>query len=43
MMKSGVLAWIKAIVLGGPMPGESAETYRLRLEAQRYPAVQPYK
>ena len=41
--ESGVFAWIKAIVLGGPMPGESTESYRLRLEAQAWPASQPYK
>lgn len=40
---SGVMAWIKAIVLGGRLPGESAESYRRRLEMQSLPAGQPYK
>ena len=40
---SGLGAWLKALFLGGPLPGESAESYRLRLEAQAYPASQPYK
>lgn len=40
---SGVIAWVKAIALGGPLPGESAQSYHLRLEAQSYPASQPYK
>ena len=35
--------WLKAIFLGGPLPGESAEKYQTRLVAQSQPASLPFK
>ena len=36
-------AWLKAIFLGGPFPGETPEAYHSRLMAQSHPASLPYK
>jgi len=33
-----VAKWLKAIFLGGPLPGESADDYHTRLLAQSHPA-----
>ena len=35
--------WIKAVVLGGRYPGETAEAYHSRLLAQSQPAALPFK
>lgn len=36
-------AWLKAIFLGGPFPGETPEAYHSRLMAQSHPSALPYK
>lgn len=40
---SSVRAWLKAIFLGGPFPGETPEAYHSRLMAQTHPSALPYK
>ena len=41
--EGGAKQWLKAIFVGGRFPGESADAYHARLQAQAQPAALPFK